>query len=185
MSWRCPHCNDAITELKYNVNTIGYEYGAAELSDRFHTDESDIITDHNCQDSEGGDWDNNSPSYECPECSAETDAEALVWDEDDENNEEEEETPPPARIRIPITPQIHLEEELHAIRGPEIQRDYDSDVLTIHSNIVCKNCKHPFIICIIPDNQYRETEEIVECTNCGQANTQSEFMKLLDNGFFD
>src|ERR1035437_28361 len=68
MSWKCPHCNNQIEEVKYSVPTTQTEYGNASLPSEFMpAGRIPEVMDYDCTDSGDCDWDGDA-TYECPEC---------------------------------------------------------------------------------------------------------------------
>lgn len=70
----CPHCNEESTCLRYSARTSGYESGTAEWDDT-----TDCVTNLslNTEDSESGDIDDDTLTYECPHCNEEVDQEVI------------------------------------------------------------------------------------------------------------
>jgi hypothetical protein len=64
----CPHCNEEATCFRYSARTSGYESGTAEWDDT-----TDCVTNLslNTEDSESGDIDDDTLTYECPNCNEE------------------------------------------------------------------------------------------------------------------
>ena len=165
MSYKCPHCEEEIDHLRYNVRTTCMEYGTAALPSRETTGTHPMSShlDYDSSDSDDNDWD-GSPEHECPECNTTINPNSLIWTEEEEEKiiesiEEEER-------HLIIRPQLAF-----VLQGPKDQLD---------STIICKHCRYAFA------NQTSEySHEHIDCPKCGESNTTEEYKELIEKGFFN
>jgi len=170
--WKCPECNNEISELNYEVETSGKDYGNAILSSNNNVNLC-IIEDHDCTDSESGDW-TEDVEYTCPECNTTVSPRELIWCENTETEEIE-------IIKQPETP----EESRHRIITPTNNILKDEEAKDTSSSIICKNCRHIFV-CNTDRGYYgsNNIEEIIDCPKCGESNCLKEYQELLGKGYF-
>ena len=80
--FKCPHCEEEITEVKYECHSSGSEWGRAAINGDGN------FQDHETDDSETSDT--YDYEYLCPECDHNICEEDLMNDEDEENDNNEE-----------------------------------------------------------------------------------------------
>lgn len=169
MSWKCPDCEAEIETLKYNVATTGVEYGEAGLSS-IKQDPEDIIDDHDFQDSGDSNWD-GSPDYECPECGIGIDLVDLIWITDESDEEETSST------------KENDEETEHEIIHPKVSiQSVDWPKNASDTSIICKNCFYMFVTG--SQNNSNDNEIFCQCPKCNETNSSTEFIKLLNEGYY-
>ena len=176
MGWKCRHCNEEITEIRYSVLTSGTEYGNATLSDEKETDTSDIVIEHNYSDSGDTNWEDNC-EYECMECDHNIDPEEdLIWigDEDDEENEEENlEENPNAKIIFSLN-----HKQSKCIENNQWKNETMDEM--INNSTICPKCKYLFPLDIDTNTEKLiKDDELIICPKCNKEFTNKESKKII------
>lgn len=161
--WICPNCENEIDSLDYSVDTR--ESGYVSLYNR----EGECDTDsYESQDSE---W-QGSVDYHCPECNEQVDLDDLTLSQEEE---EEEETKKETKEE--------LEEEKFNIIKPEISLQTEKNNIDQTENTMI--CKHCFYVFVYSTEKYGNSEEFLDCPNCGEQNSEKEYKKLIADRFFE
>lgn len=168
--WKCPHCEAKIDRLDYRVDTMGTEYGTADLTSRSNIEGSSRVTNHEYSDSGDTEW-SGDVTYECSECNDELDLDDLIW-----VPEEETKIVKPKPEEEPIETTFNIIRPQNEIIKNEIAKD------SRNSTLLCKECNYMFI----GDNQNNSfNSDILDCPKCGVQNSIREFKELLEQGHFN
>ena len=188
MPYLCNHCGCEISEINYNVNTTGSEYGYANLM----SDEQvkaymsrnngalpvgeDIVDETNYDDC-SNDWD-GSPTYECRECDEPIVLSELIYKTPEEKEEE---------ITVDELMNEDFEELNHKIITPKERIITNSERESTSNSMVCKNkkCFHVFVTETNRNYGSSTPEGFYECPRCGVVNECNEYRTLLAKGYFN
>ena len=187
MSWKCPHCSETISELRYKVAVTSTEYGNAGLSENHHSgrdmNRNLMIDDYDySEQSDNSDWDGD-PDFECRECDYEVELQDLIWTDEDEDEENDDELDDEITTRQ--SKQTIMEETTHGIISPEFTIIEDQNSKNNpRTTIICKTCYHMFPI-YKKESGYEESTDFNDCPRCGEINSSGECQELIKDGFFN
>lgn len=163
--WICPNCEKKIDSLDYSVSVSETGYCSLSSIDE-DTKKGDCETsDHESNDTS---W-SGDPEYFCPECSEDVDINEMKPDF------EKEEIP-----KIPL-----LEEEKFDIIKPEKNIQIENNPHqsnTTDSTMICKHCLYVYVYA---NEKYGNNEEFIDCPKCGESNEKKEYLKLIQNRFYE
>ena len=172
MAWKCPHCEEEIVHLNYEVATSGSESGTARIAPERQSPTTAFASDYECEDSGSGDWSGNV-THSCPECDRTLEPRELIYIESEEEAEK----------AILKKEEEDLEECAHTITTPTmgLNRSRFAPKNILEGTMLCKQCKHMYIH---DDGRYPQ-ELYTTCPVCGEENSLIEFKELLKSGFFN